>query len=140
MRATKLPWQSELIDVLTEPKVLFEYLELDMEYLTEAEEAAKLFPLKVTRSYLERIEKGNLNDPLLLQILPLGIEKEAVHGFNKDILQEKKVNPLPGLLHKYHGRVLLIATGACGIHCRYCFRRDFAYGENNPGLLGWQPV
>ncbi|MGI9246673.1 MAG: KamA family radical SAM protein, partial [Steroidobacteraceae bacterium] len=45
-----------------------------------------------------------------------------------------------GLLHKYSGRALLVATGACAIHCRYCFRREFPYGEHNAGRDEFRPA
>lgn len=98
------------------------------------------FPLRVPLAFADRMEKGNPHDPLLMQVLPLMQERIQVPGFTTDPLGEKQANPLPGLLHKYHGRVLLTLSGACGIHCRYCFRRHFAYKDNNPGTKGWEPV
>lgn len=133
----KNPWQTALIQAVTEPKELLELLELDNNLLPQAETASKLFPLKVPRGLIARMQKGNRNDPLLLQVLPLGLEHELTKGYTKDPLEEKQYNPVPGLLHKYHGRVLLTMTSVCGIHCRYCFRRHFPYAENNPGSSGW---
>ncbi|MEY3182983.1 MAG: hypothetical protein RLZ35_968, partial [Pseudomonadota bacterium] len=98
------------------------------------------FPLRVPLSYVKKIEKGNIHDPLLRQIMPLNSERDTVPGFSTDPLQEKKHNPLPGLIHKYHGRVLVTLSGSCIIHCRYCFRRHFPYQENNPGKLGWKTI
>lgn len=96
-----------------------------------------LFPLRVPEEYLERVDKDNPNDPLLRQVLPLSEEYQAVEGFVSDPLEEQQASPIPGLLHKYHGRVLLIVTGACVIHCRYCFRRNFPYKEHH---LNWTAV
>jgi EF-P beta-lysylation protein EpmB len=75
------------------------------------------------------IEKGNPLDPLLLQVLPTANELQQVDGFHKDAVGDQLAMPVPGLIHKYHGRVLLTLTGACAIHCRYCFRRHFPYSE-----------
>lgn len=133
----KTPWQTALINAVTTPKELFEILELDLSLLDQAEAAAKLFPLKVPREFIERMKKRDMDDPLLRQVLPIGVEQENIPGFTKDPLQEKNANPIPGLLHKYTGRVLLTPTGACAINCRYCFRRHFPYAENNPGTAGW---
>jgi EF-P beta-lysylation protein EpmB len=130
-------WQTALKTAVTDPKELFQLLDLDTKLLEKAYAAAKLFPLKVPRSFIARMQKRNLEDPLLRQILPLGIEENEDDGYTKDPLQEKKANPIPGLLHKYHGRVLLTLTGVCGINCRYCFRRHFPYTDNNPGTAGW---
>lgn len=127
-------WQTELINAITQPKELLALLELDMSLLNNASQAAGLFSLKVPRGFINRIKKGDPNDPLLLQILPLGKELNVVSGYHTDPLQEQQANPIPGLLHKYHGRVLLIFTGTCGVNCRYCFRRHFAYESNNPGM------
>lgn len=130
-------WQDALSDLITDPKELLTILELDPALLEAAETAARKFPLKVPRRFLAQIEKGNPLDPLLMQILPLGMELEHHPDYVSDPLQEMKTNPVPGLLHKYHGRVLLTLTGACAVHCRYCFRRNFPYEENNPGTSGW---
>lgn len=136
----KSPWQEALANLVTDPKELLEILELDMGLLAAAQKAAQLFPLKVPRRFLELIEKGNPNDPLLLQILPLGLEEKSEPGYFLDPLQEKKSNPVAGLLQKYHGRVLVTLTSACAVHCRYCFRRHFPYAENNPGTRGWDKL
>lgn len=133
-------WQTSLINSITNAKSLFERLELDPIYLPQAEKASQIFPLRVTEHYLQQIEKGNINDPLLKQILPLQIELDDIKGFTADPLQEKRFNPLPGLLHKYESRILLTITQACAIHCRYCFRREFNYNENNPGRKAWQTI
>jgi len=130
-------WQQDLIEAITDPKELLELLEIDLELLPAAIAATKLFPLKVPRGFLSRIKKNDLNDPLLKQILPLGAELEEVFGYEKDPLKESSVNPIPGLLHKYSGRVLLTLVGTCAINCRYCFRRHFPYEKNNPGTAGW---
>lgn len=87
------------------------------------------FPLRVTRYFASLIEKGNARDPLLLQVLPDAREFRDVEGYTEDAVGDKQAMPVPGLIHKYHGRVLLTLTGACAIHCRYCFRRHFSYAE-----------
>jgi EF-P beta-lysylation protein EpmB len=133
-------WQQALSHMITEPAELFDLLALDTAYLEKANAAVKMFPLKVTHSYLNRIEKNNLQDPLLKQILPLGAELQEVAGYVTDPLGEQQVNPVAGLLHKYEGRVLVTLTSACAIHCRYCFRRHFPYADNNPGRAGWQKI
>jgi EF-P beta-lysylation protein EpmB len=130
-------WQNELINAVTDPKELFEMLELDMDLLDQANVAAKHFPLKVPRNFIARMQKNNIRDPLLLQVLPIGEELKELNGYSKDPLHEKNANPVSGLLHKYHGRVLLTLTGACAVNCRFCFRRHFPYTENNPGTAGW---
>lgn len=130
-------WQNALINAINDPEELLQILELDKKLLPEAIRAAEKFPLKVPRSFLARIEKGNPADPLLKQILPLGKELLAIPGYTNDPLKEADVNPIPGLLHKYQSRVLLTLVGTCAINCRYCFRRHFPYEENNPGQKGW---
>lgn len=102
-----------------------------------ARRAAELFPLLVPRSYLERIRPGDAHDPLLAQVLPLGIEDEAVPGFDSDPVGEAAARRAPGLLHKYQGRALLVTTGACAVHCRYCFRRHYPYGDEPRRMTDW---
>ena len=98
----------------------------------EGDAAASLtpdFPLVATRSFVRRMRRGDAHDPLLRQVLPLSAEDDLVPGFGIDPIGEADATARPGLLHKYDGRVLVVATSTCAIHCRYCFRRHFPYGE-----------
>jgi len=131
-------WKNALANVVRDPAELLALLELPATLLPAAREAAKQFPLRVPRGYLSRMGKGDLGDPLLRQVLPLQQELEPATGFVTDPVGDCHASVAPGVLHKYHGRVLLTATGACAIHCRYCFRRHFPYGEENPGQHDWQ--
>lgn len=96
------------------------------------------FPLRVPEPFLEKIEPGNPNDPLLLQVLPQAQESLQVDGYTSEPLLEQDYSPLPGLIHKYRSRVLLVLTQACAIHCRYCFRRNFPYNEHQQSRQQWQ--
>lgn len=89
--------------------------------------AANLFPMRVPDHFVDKISPNDLDDPLLKQILPVDDELTITHGYSDDPLNELEYQPVPGVLHKYHGRVLIITTGSCAIHCRYCFRRHFDY-------------
>ncbi len=91
--------------------------------------AASRFPFRVTRSYAERMRKGDMADPLLRQVLPVTDELREQPGFLSDPVGDLAAVAAPGVLQKYHGRALLVTTGACAINCRYCFRREFPYGE-----------
>ena len=133
-----LSWQEELSRLITEPKQLFELLQLDASLLHQAEAAHTLFPLRTTLSYASRIKRGNKADPLLRQILPMGEEFLTAESFTKDPLKESEFSNSPGLIHKYSGRVLLIAAAQCAINCRYCFRRHFDYSSNTPSGTQWQ--
>jgi len=137
---TQENWQTLLKQAVTDPAELLDRLELDTNLLPTAQRAAKLFPLRVPVNFVARMEKGNPTDPLLQQVLPLAAEERIMDGFNHDPLQEQAVNPIPGLLHKYHGRVLLTVTGACAINCRYCFRRHFPYVDNRAGGQAWRKI
>ena len=95
------------------------------------------FPLKVPHEFLAQIQPNDPTDPLLKQILPLQIEHQTAAGFSQDPVNDLTFNPTPSLIHKYHGRVLLIASPKCDIHCRYCFRRHFPYSEQT-NTRHWQ--
>lgn len=73
------------------------------------------------------MQPGDTRDPLLLQVAPRGEEEIQVLGYQTDPLSERSASIAPGVLQKYHGRALLVVTGACAVHCRYCFRRHFPY-------------
>ena len=133
-------WQLLLKQVISDPVELFKQLAIDPRLLPAAQRVVKLFPLRVPAGFVARMQKGNPYDPLLQQVLPLAAEEIATSGFSRDPLKEQFAKPLPGLLHKYSGRVLLTLTGACAVNCRYCFRRHFPYTENIPGGKAWQSI
>jgi EF-P beta-lysylation protein EpmB len=130
-------WQQALSAGFRCLSELLDYLQLREQDVDCAPQACASFALKVPMAYAQRMKKGDAKDPLLAQVLPLAKELLEVPGYGAEPLQESRFNPLPGLLHKYHGRVLLTVSGACAVHCRYCFRRNFPYKENNPGRQGW---
>jgi EF-P beta-lysylation protein EpmB len=132
------PWQRELAQAVTDPAELLTLVGLGPEWLPAARAAAHLFPLKVPRGFVARMRHGDPNDPLLRQVLPLAAERESVPGFTADPVGDRAAMAAPGVLHKYHGRVLLTATGACAVHCRYCFRRHYPYGEANASADDWE--
>ena len=131
-------WQTEMAEAVRDPAELLGLLELDERWLEPARRAAAAFPLRVPRGFLARMQKGDPADPLLRQVLPLGEELTEVPGFSRDPVGDMPSIVARGLLHKYRGRVLLIATGACGVHCRYCFRRHFPYADETARSEDWR--
>ncbi len=131
-------WQQQLADVVETPEQLIQELDLPTQYLLSAQQAHQDFIIRVPKAFLKRIKKGDINDPLLRQIWPLSQENEqAPAGFVLDPLGEANTNKTPGIIHKYHGRVLLITNGSCAVHCRYCFRRHFPYSDNALSSQQW---
>lgn len=123
---------------IRDPAELLALLQLSPTLLPAAQRAAALFPLRVPRSYVARMQLGNPDDPLLRQVLPLEDETLEQPGFVHDAVGDiHSVRP-GGILQKYQGRALLITTGACAVHCRYCFRRHFPYSEINAGRASWK--
>lgn len=137
-------WQRELAGAVRDACVLVEMLGLPLTPSPSpsrgegSEEAARQFRLLAPHSYIARMKKGDWNDPLLRQVLPLDEELRVVEGFNHDPVGDQFAQVADGVLHKYHGRVLLVTTGACAVHCRYCFRRHFPYSESNPVKGEWE--
>jgi L-lysine 2,3-aminomutase len=131
-------WQSALGQAITDPAELLEAIGLGPEWLAAAQDAARLFPLRVPRGFVARMRRGDPADPLLRQVLPLAEECQDVEGFGPDPVGDLAAHKAPGVLHKYQGRVLLTATGACAIHCRYCFRRHFPYAQANAAADHWR--
>jgi EF-P beta-lysylation protein EpmB len=139
-RRASAPWQRLLANAIDDPAVLLQALRLPDNLLPAARRAAALFPLRVPAPYVQRIRPGDAADPLLRQVLPLDLECETRPGYSADPLAESTAQPVPGLLKKYHGRALLIATGACAVHCRYCFRRHFPYADAHAGGSRLEPA
>jgi EF-P beta-lysylation protein EpmB len=122
-------WQQQLADAFNNIEDLCRYLDLSPDDLPVSIAATENFPLRVPLSFAASIEKGNPHDPLLRQVLPVNEELFAYPGFSNDPVGDLASTAQSGVLHKYHGRVLLINTGSCAINCRYCFRRNFPYAE-----------
>lgn len=133
-------WDSRAADIITEPAELYRRLALDPATLPAALAASRDFQFKVPASFVGRMRRGDPRDPLLLQVLGAAEELQSVPGFSADPLDEAAYTPVPGILHKYPGRVLLMVTGACAIHCRYCFRRHFPYQDHLPDATRQQAM
>ena len=130
-------WQQLWREAVTDPAELLDLLGLSS--LTSRLATAGLaFPLRVPRCYVARMRRGDACDPLLRQVLPLDDEDRVVPGFALDAVGDLAAREAPGLLHKYAGRALLITTGSCAIHCRYCFRRHFPYAEELAARGQWR--
>jgi EF-P beta-lysylation protein EpmB len=91
----------------------------------------------VPRGFVARMRRGDADDPLLLQVLPRAAELRDVPGFTRDAVGDLDARAGRGVLHKYRGRALLVATGSCAVHCRYCFRRHFPYGDETAAANRW---
>ncbi len=137
--AQSFPWQRALSRAISDPHELLQRLGLDASLLGGMAQGHGLFRTRVPESYLARIRHGDPLDPLLLQVLPQGAEALDHPSFVADPVGDGDAMAAPGLLHKYQGRVLLVTTGACAIHCRYCFRREFPYGTFS-AVRDWQPA
>ncbi len=133
-------WQSILAESVRSPAELCRLLCLDPTLAAEAEQAAGGFPLLAPRPYLARISPGDPTDPLLLQVLPRAAETVAAPGYGLDPLGEVDALCGPCLLRKYQGRILMVTTGACAVHCRFCFRRHFPYGDRPWAADPWMPA
>ncbi len=120
-------WRKELVNSYTRIEDLLSVLELDINQIDQLISTKTYFPFRVTQAYASRIKPRDPNDPLLLQVLPTSGELLSPQNFSDDPVGEEPFKKDSSLLQKYHGRALLVATGACAINCRYCFRRAFPY-------------
>ncbi len=130
------PWKRELAFAIRDPFELCRLLDLPRRVAEESVEAAGSFPLLVPRGFAARMTKGDPADPLLRQVLPTSREREVVEGFTADPLAERSSLAAAGLVRKYAGRALVLATGGCAVNCRYCFRREFPYAESGATRQG----
>jgi EF-P beta-lysylation protein EpmB len=133
-------WQQALNQGFSDMASLLQFLRLDPKQGQNAIQAQQHFNLRVPREYAALMRKGDPEDPLLRQVLPSGEELDKVPGFVNDPVAERAAEKIPGLLQKYHGRVLIMTTGACAIHCRYCFRRHYPYSKGTATPTQWRKV
>ena len=135
-----ITWQTVLAEAVRDPAELCRLLGLPDSLAAAAENASRDFPMLVPRPYIDRIQPGNPSDPLLLQVLPQEAELKDHPRFTTDPVGEKAATRAPGLLCKYPSRLLIVTTGKCGVHCRYCFRRHFPYRTSCGVPGGWRPA
>ena len=133
-------WQMALTGAFTRPADLLDFLRLSPTLPALRLAEMRDFPLRVPRGFAERMQKGNPRDPLFLQVWPSPREGEAARDFVIDAVGDLAKLKAGGIIHKYHGRALVIATGACAVNCRYCFRRHFPYGETRASRNHWRAM
>jgi len=131
-------WQQLWREAVTDPLELLRLLDLSAQAPQLLPAADTGFPLRVPHGFVDRMRRGDAADPLLLQVLPQAAELGDVPGFTRDAVGDLAARAASGVLHKYDGRALLIATGSCAVHCRYCFRRHFPYAEETAAANRWQ--
>lgn len=130
-------WQEAMKSAIRAPVRLCRMLGLSAQQEDAAVRASRDFPVFAPLGYIARMRPGDPHDPLLRQVLPLADEMQPTPGFTADPVGDTAANVSPGLLQKYHGRALMITTGACAVHCRYCFRRHYPYGDGPPRSMQW---
>ncbi len=134
------PWQRTLAEAFTDLPALLAYLKLDRAPLPAELHAARRFGLRVPKAFADQMQPGDPHDPLLRQVLPLADETVQLPGFTDNPVGDREAEVTPGLLHKYRGRALIVATGACAVHCRYCFRRHYPYASGSASPRQWNAI
>ncbi|PNS09799.1 EF-P beta-lysylation protein EpmB [Solilutibacter silvestris] len=130
-------WQALWREAVRDPAELLGLLGLQTLATRISPAAMAQFPLRVPRGFVARMRHGDPGDPLLRQVLPLDDEDQVVPGFTLDAVGDGAARAGSGVIRKYRGRALLIATGSCAINCRYCFRRHFPYAEDTAARGQW---
>ena len=126
---TRLSWQEELKSAFRDLGSLFKFLELKKSDFKNLDIPNDDFPILVTRPFAGRMQKGEPADPLLQQVILTHSAEPKQGKWSEDPVHDQEFEKAPGVLQKYKGRALLIITGACAIHCRYCFRQNFNYSS-----------
>src|SRR5690606_26669091 len=131
-------WKRQWREAVRDPRELLAMLGLESLASGLSAPAAARFALRVPRAFIARMAHGDPADPLLRQVLPVLEEDRVVPGFVLDAVGDGAARAGHGVIHKYEGRALLVATGSCAVNCRYCFRRHFPYAEETAAAGGWQ--
>lgn len=131
-------WQQLWRDAVRDPRELLDLLGLGQAALNVSDAAATQFPLRVPRGFVAKMRHGDPNDPLLRQVLPLDDEMKPMPGFSLDAVGDGAAKAADGVIRKYRGRALLVTTGSCAVHCRYCFRRHFDYAAETAAAGHWR--
>ena len=133
-------WQASMRAAIRDPVELCQRLGLPAAVARRGRQGAAKFPVFVPPEFLARMRRQDETDPLLRQVLPLSDETKIAPGYHLDPVGDRAATLLPGFVKKYRGRVLLIVTGTCAVHCRYCFRRHYPYTEAPRDMANWQPA
>lgn len=128
-------WRRQLKSAFADPRSLLDWLGIDAAAVDTDPDAA--FATRIPRAFAARMRPGDPADPLLRQVLPLAAERLEQPGYSADPVGDGASRAARGVLHKYVGRVLVITTGACAVHCRYCFRREFPYAAEHAAGDRW---
>ena len=80
------------------------------------------FRVDITPYFISLIDPTDPDDPIRRQVMPLGDEQQAFTAMMEDSLREDQHSPVPGLVHRYPDRVLMLVTTQCASYCRYCTR------------------
>ncbi|AXK72268.1 EF-P beta-lysylation protein EpmB [Lysobacter sp. TY2-98] len=131
-------WQQLWREAVRDPRELLALVGLGDVATGMSEAAGEQFALRVPRGFIARMRHGDASDPLLRQVLPLDEELRPAPGFAIDAVGDSLARAGQGVIRKYRGRALLVATGSCAINCRYCFRRHFPYGDETAAAAGWR--
>jgi EF-P beta-lysylation protein EpmB len=135
--AAQPSWQQLWRDAVRDPRELLNLLGLPHLAASLSDAAVGQFPLRVPRGFVARMRRGDPHDPLLRQVLPVLDEERMAPGFSFDAVGDAAARGATGVIHKYANRALLIATGSCAVHCRYCFRRHYPYAEETAASARW---
>lgn len=130
-------WQMLWREAIRDPRELLEMLALPHLAAKISDQAAARFPMRVPLGFVARMRRSDALDPLLRQVLPITEEDQLVEGFSFDAVGDAAAKGGTGIIHKYQSRALLITTGSCAIHCRYCFRRHFPYAHETAASQHW---
>ena len=124
-------WKILLKQAISDPYHLLSLVGLDSHPIVNEVDTHSNFSMRVPQPFIDKMGYGDPNDPLLRQVLTTQQEAKVVAGFSQDPLAEisGKSAKQQGILHKYHGRVLMLLAQTCAVNCRYCFRRHFPYQD-----------
>lgn len=126
-------WKQILRGNFTSWEKLSDFLQLD-EYQRKSIIKKSSFPLNLPTRLANKIQKKTLKDPILKQFLPVAAENDVIEGYEADPVEDRQFRCSSKLLKKYEGRVLIVTTSACAMHCRYCFRQKFDYQVTEKGF------
>lgn len=114
-------WRWQLSNRLNSLDDIEKVLPLD-ESERKALQTQGIFRVDVTPYFISLIDPDDPEDPIRLQIIPRAEEQQAFTAMMEDSLSEDRHSPVPGLVHRYPDRVLMLVTTQCASYCRYCTR------------------
>ncbi|MDA8442939.1 MAG: lysine 2,3-aminomutase [Peptococcaceae bacterium] len=125
-------WRWQVANRITDISTLQQIIDLSPDEVKGVQACLCSLRMAITPYYASLMARNDVNCPIRKQAVPTAWETHTVLSDRLDPLDEDSDSPVPGLIHRYPDRVLLLVTDQCAMYCRHCTRRRLAGQTDQP--------